>query len=131
MTQIDMMPMLPCFLILVPPSSLTIIPSEGTSVDIFQDVLTAFTCTSLESRPQADIRWELGSEPYPSSRSRTKVSEEDNALIDVISTFALQPTRDHHRNLLECHSAVGTIVNKTQITLLVVGKYNFKYIRFV
>ena len=100
-------------------------------MEVFQNFPALFNCKCTGSRPQAELVWELGSEPYSSSGSRIDVSEEDPALYDTTSTLRLKPTRDHHNQLIKCLSAVGTIVNKTQITLLVVGKYNSEYTPFV
>ena len=115
------------FRILVPPHDLTIVPNGRTfasSVEVFENVPIKFTCTSLLSRPQAELTWLIEDEHFSKSQDQSKKT---GALFDTTSTLELIPVRDYHKKALECRSAVWYITNTTNIELAVFGKMYFRF----
>ncbi|XP_063960329.1 nephrin-like [Lytechinus pictus] len=112
----------------VPPTNVTIafkvaIISDGGTLTLDEGTENIVTCKSIGTRPASVITWYLDGVHVTSGvrRSEYSPSANDRRLQDASSSIIIQPSREHHEQVLRCQATTFGISRDVSIRLSVNG----------
>ncbi|XP_041471229.1 nephrin-like [Lytechinus variegatus] len=112
----------------VPPTNVTIafnsaIISDGGTLTLDEGTTTIITCRSIGTRPASAITWYLDGVQVASGIGRPVFTPNANdiRLQDASSSIIIQPSREHHGQVLRCQATTSGISRDVGIRLSVDG----------
>ena len=101
---------------IVPPTAEQVTLSDSSSVytdgsiaEVDQSERHTFTCNVKDTRPYANITWQINGNIPPGNFVVVPPSTAPitNELVDSSSTLAFLPDRNHHKNELKCVASIN------------------------